>query len=258
MNAAVAPRSESPYRQRVSTFLQSRRGKMFGVAEVVALAGSCFVLLIVLLSYLYFLVPARSRVTSLNTDKARLQANLQTLEGLISKDRNTKDQVDQIAASLTDFESTHLLQPEQGRIELYDDLNQMIIKNGLRNTSGPSYTPLDPTGTKAVGGKSTNTKWQSFYPGIAVMVTVEGQYDNIRHFIRDLERSKQFVIINQVELQRANENSGPVSAEEGAASSPRGTLISLQLNMTTYFQRANAANTTGQTQDNGNASSRSN
>ena|SRR6185503_9355409 len=134
----------------------------------------------------------------------------------------------------------------------------MIIKNGLRNTSGPSYTPLDPTGTKAVGGKSTNTKWQSFYPGIAVMVTVEGQYDNIRHFIRDLERSKQFVIINQVELQRANENSGPVSAEEGAASSPRGTLISLQLNMTTYFQRANAANTTGQTQDNGNASSRSN
>ena len=254
MNAELAPRSQSPARQRVSSFLQSRRGKMFGIAEVVALAGSCLVLLLVLLSYLYFLVPARSRVNSLNDDKARLQANLQTLEGLISKDRDTKDQVDQIAASLTDFESSHLLRPDQGRIELYDELNQMIIKNGLRNTSGPSYTPLDPTGTKVVGGKSTNTKWQSFYPGIAVMVTVEGQYQDIRHFVRDIERSKQFVIINQVELQRANENSAPASADEGAAASPaasgpRGALISLQLNMTTYFQRGNAANATGQSQE---------
>jgi Tfp pilus assembly protein PilO len=250
MNAELAPRSESTYKQRVSSFLQSRRGKMFGIAEVAALAGSCFVLLMVLLSYLYFLVPARSRVTSLNTDKARLQANLQTLHGMISKDRNTKGQVDQITASLSDFEDRHLLRPEQGRIELYDELNQMILKNGLRNTSGPTYTPLDPTGTKVVGGKSANAKWQSFYPGISVMVTVEGQYRDIRHFVRDIERTKQFVIINQVELQRANENSSPVAAEEGAAAaSPKGSLISLQLNMTTYFRRDNSGNASGQTQE---------
>ena len=251
MNAELAPRSGSSYTQRVSSFLQSRRGKMFGVAEVAGLAGSCFVLLIVLLSYLYFVVPARSRVTSLNADKARLQANLQTLHGMISKESDTKGQVDQIAASLSDFESTHLLRPDQGRMQLYDELNQMIIKNGLRNTSGPTYTPLDPTGTKAIGGKSTNTKWQSFYPGIAVMVTVEGEYQNVRRFIRDLERSKQFVIINQVELQRANENSASATAEEGAAPAPgtRGSLISLQLNMTTYFQRDNSANNGSQTQE---------
>jgi len=249
MNAELAPRSESSYKQRVSSFLESRRGKMFGVAEVAALAGSCFVLLIVLLSYLYFFVPARSRVTSLNTDKARLQANLQTLHGMISKDRDTKGQVDQIAASLTGFESGHLSRLDQGRIELYDELNQMIIKNGLRNTSGPTYTPLDPTGTKAIGGKSTNMKWQSFYPGLAVMVTVEGQYHDVRRFIGDIERSRQFLIINQVELQRANENSGPATAEQGATPSPRGSLISLQLNMTTYFQRDNSANAAAQTQE---------
>ncbi len=249
MNAELAPRSESSYKQRVSSFVQSRRGKMFGIAEVAALAGSCFVLLIVLLSYLYFLVPARSRITSLNADRARLQANLQTLHGMISKDRDTKGQVDEITASLTNFESSHLLRPDRGRIELYDELNQMIIKNGLRNTSGPSYTPLDPAGTKAIGGKSTNTKWQSFYPGIAVMVTVEGQYQDIRHFVRDIERSKQFVIINQVELQRANENSAPATAAEGAAPGTRGALISLQLNMTTYFRRDNSAINAAQTQE---------
>ena len=248
MSAEVAPRFESGYKQRLSTFLDSRRGKMFGLAEVTALAGSCFVLLLVLLSYLYFLVPARSRVSSLNEYKARLQANIQTLHGVVSKGEDTKGQVDQIATSLSDFESSYLLRPDEGRMQLYDELNQMIVKNGLRNTSGPTYTPLDPTGMKSASGRTTTTKWQSFYPGIAVTVTVEGQYDNIRHFIRDLERTKQFVIIDQVELQRANENNGPASADE-SATNPRASLVSLQMNMTTYFRRDNAPNTNAHSQE---------
>ena len=240
MSAEVAPRSQSQYKQRVTSFLDSRRGKMFGIAEVVGLAGSCLVLLLVLLSYLYFLVPARSRIRSLNEDKDRLQANLRTLQGVVVKGRDTKGQVDQIASSLGDFENSYLLHPEEGRMQLYEELNQMILKNNLRNTSGPAYTPLDPSGTKVVG-KSTTNKWQSFYPGVAVMVTVEGQNSDIRRFVRDLERTKQFIIINEVELQRANETNAPASAEEAAAG-PRASLISLQINMTTYFQRETATN----------------
>ena len=246
----VAPRSESTYKQRVTTFLDSRRGKMFGFAEVAALAGSCFVLLLVLLSYLYFFVPARARVSSTNEEKVRLQTNLKTLEGVVSKGRDTKAQVDQIATSLSGFESSYLPRPDRGRLDLYDELNQLIVKNNLRNTSGPTYAPLDPTGTKSTSGKTTTTKWQSFYPGIAVLVTVEGQYQDIRHFVRDLERSKQFVIINEVELQRANENSSaPTTAEETAGAGSKGSLISLQLNLTTYFRRDNSANDSGQGQE---------
>ena len=223
---------------------------MFGIAEVAALAGSCLVLLLVLLSYLYFLVPARSRVSSLNEDKGRLQTNLQTLKGVVSKEENTQEQVDKVAASLGQFETSYLSRADQGRLDFYDELNQIIVKNNLRNTSGPTYTPLDPTGTKAVAGKSITTKWQSFYPGIAVMVTVEGQYQDVRRFVRDIERSKQFVVINQVELQRANDNNAPASADEAAAASgTSGSLISLQLNLAAYFQRDNAANAAGQPQE---------
>jgi hypothetical protein len=78
-----------------------------------------------------------------------------------------------------------------------------------------------------------------------VLVTVEGQYNDVRRFIRDLERSKQFMIINQVELQRANENETAVPADvspEGspAPAGPRGSIISLQVNLATYFQRNTA------------------
>ena len=239
------PRS-SGYKLRVSEFLESRRGKMFGVAEVVALGGSCLVFILVLLSYIYFLVPARSRLTSLNTELKQTQTNLQTLDTVINKDQTTKETVDRAASSLNKFESDHLMRVTQGRMDLYEELNQLIVKNNVRNTSGPTYTTLDPAGTKSTAGKTVITKWQSFYPGIAVMVTVEGEYQNVRHFIRDVERSKQFVVINEVELQRASQNNAPASAEDGGGSGTRGSLVTLQLNMATYFQRPGAADSASQ------------
>jgi Tfp pilus assembly protein PilO len=236
------------YRERFSEFLQSRRGKMFGLAEVVALAGSCFVLALVLLSYLYFLVPARSRVSSLTHDRKQLEANLQTLNGVVDTEHGTQQVVDRVAASLSTFETENLPRRDQGRMELYEELNRLIIKNGLKNSSGPTYTTLDPSGTKSVSGKSVTTKWQSFYPGVAVLVTVEGEYGNLRRFIHDLERSKQFVVINQVELQRAQQTSAPASADEPVSGS-RSSLVSLQLSLSTYFQRDGGVTPASNVQD---------
>ena len=54
--------------------------------------------------------------------------------------------------------------------------------------------------------KQSNAKWQSIYPGIAVSVTVEGPYQNVRHFVRDVEISRQFLIINAVELERVTQS----------------------------------------------------
>jgi Tfp pilus assembly protein PilO len=252
----IESRPERTYQERFNEFLVSRRGKMFGVVEVIALAGSCFVLALVLLSYLYFLVPARSRVATADAYLKQLQTNLQTLSGVVGRDTDTKQTVDKVAASLNKFETENLARQDQGRLELYEELNQLIIKNGLKNTSGPTYTTLDPSGTKSTAGKNVVTKWQSFYPGIAVMVTVEGQYQDVRRFIRDVERSKQFVVINEVELQRATQTNAPASVEGGAdasaapaGSGSRGSLVSLQLNMATYFQRASATDGVATDQD---------
>jgi Tfp pilus assembly protein PilO len=239
---------ERRYTERVSQFVGSRRGKMFGIAEVVALAGSCFVLALVLFSYIYFLVPARSRIASLNADRKQVETNIKTLEGLVSKEQGTQETVDSVVASLNDFETKHLLRQDRGRMQLYEELNQLIIKNNVRNTSGPTYTTLDTSDEKAASGKSVVTKWQSFYPGIQVMVTVEGQYQDVRRFIHDVERSKQFVVINQVELQRAQQDNVPISADD-AGSGTRGSLVTLQLNMATYFQRENGANGTTAVQE---------
>ena len=65
-----------------------------------------------------FLVPARSHMASLETDKKQVQTNLQTLNGVVKQGRDTKDTVDRIAASLDKFQSAHLFHVEQGRMDL--------------------------------------------------------------------------------------------------------------------------------------------
>ena len=206
----------------VTGFGSTRRSKMFGVAEIAALSVSCFVLLLVLFSYLYFLLPARSRLQTAKADKVQLQANLQKSKSIVSRDQDVQQTRDRLADSLQQFETVGLVDATRGRMDLYEDLNRLIVKNALRNTSGPNYTALEPSGSKTPG-KTTNTKWQSVYPGIAVDVTVEGSYQNIRRFISGLETSKQFVIINKVELQRAMQNNSAADAPAGGQTVGRKT-----------------------------------
>ena len=232
---------------RVSTYVSSRRNSTFGVAEIIALGGSCLILLVVLFSYIYFLIPARARTNSLIAERTQLQINIKKSEQIVKNENTTQETVRRITDSLNNFETVSLKRQELGRMELYDQLNQLMVKNGLRNTSGPTYTPLDPTGSKTTPGKSSNTKYQTAYPGIAVAVTVEGSYQNLRQFIKDIERTKQFVIINEIELQRAqNESSAGVPPEGGSGT--RGSLVSLQLSMATYFQRVEISTPTSQEQ----------
>ncbi len=226
---------------RFSSLRVSRHGGVFGIAEIIGLAGALLILVLVIVSYLYFLVPARSRRAALELERARLQSQVRNSQDLLAHGQSIDLTVHNITQSLEAFETAGLVDANRGRMGLYDSLNSLIRKNGLRNTSGPSYTPLEPVGSKASpGSRTANTKWQSIYPGIAISVTVEGPYQNLRRFVHDIETSKQFVVINTVELERATESSG--ASDTGTAGA---SLVSLRLEMSTYFQRAGAENIAG-------------
>jgi Tfp pilus assembly protein PilO len=220
--------------------LSPREQRILGPAEVIGLAGSILILLLVVISYLYFLVPANSKLVGLQAQRSLLQAELKDLQSMVQRGESTEASVQKINQSLDEFESDHLLGPDTGRMALYDSLNVLIRKNGLRNTSGPTYTSLESSNSKAssTGSRSANTKWQSVYPGIAISVTVEGQYQNLRRFIHDLETNKQFIIINSVELERSTETNNLLPAEGEPATGARVSPVSLRLEMTTYFQRS--------------------
>ena len=245
MSQHAPPVQKREFRARFNSLRISRQSPVFGVAEIIGLAGSLLILVLVVVAYLYFLVPARSRRATLELERARLQSQLRNSQDVLIRGQSTDATVHTITQSLDAFETTGLVEANRGRMGLYDSLNTLIRKNDLRNTSGPAYTPLEPIGSKVTpGSRAANTKWQSIYPGISISVTVEGPYQNLRHFVRDIETSRQFVIINTVELERATESNSATTPDTGAAGS-HSALVSLRLEMTTYFKRGGTENISG-------------
>lgn len=248
MNEQPVPETSTRdrFRARLGTLRASRSYGMFGPAEIAAFGGSLLILFIVIVAYLYFLAPARSRLATLQLERARLHTQLRNSQDVVQQGQTVETAVQNIAESLDSFENNQLASEARGRMGLYDSLNSIIRKNGVRNTSGPTYSTLEPAGSKtATGGtRASNTKWQSVYPGIAISVTLEGQYQNLRRFIRDIESSKQFVIINSIELERSTE-SGGFATDAAAPSVPKSSLVSLRVDMATYFQRTSEDGSAG-------------
>lgn len=231
-------------RARLNRLRSPHQPGILGPAEIIGLAVSLLILILVIVSYFYFLLPARSHLEILQAERSGIQSKLRRSQDVVRQGQTTDATVQSITQSLDTFENSRLIDANAGRMSLYESLNQLIRKNGLRNTSGPTYAPLEPKGAKngTTGSKSVNTKWQSIYPGIAISLTVEGQYQNLRRFVRDIETSKQFLIINSVELERSTETdaSVPITGDQGSS---RGSLVSLRMEMATYFQRSASTGT---------------
>lgn len=247
-------------RIRVDKLRQSRQRSMFGVAEVAGFAASLLLLIVAVFAYLYFLVPANLRLSALQRERTVLDEQLRSAQDGMTRNTDAQATVEEINLSVERFETQRLPSPGEGRLSLYNALNQMIRSNALRNTAGPTYVALEAIGSNAAGGRSSAAgaaanrpgiaKWQSLFPGLGVSVTVEGQYTNLRRFVRDLEASNQFIVINAVELEKATNADEAAAAAlaappgEGAtprAAVPRGTLVSLRVDMAAYFRRASSA-----------------
>ena len=258
---AVAGRQQ--IRIRFDKLKRSSGLRVIGVPELIGLSVAALLALLTIFAYLYFLAPAHSRRDLAQLERDRLQGQVRASQVNLNEDIGVRATVDKINASLNDFEGNWLAAPGSGRLSLYAELNELIRSNGLRNTSGPSYTTLEPLGTKGQvqptvsAEQQSNAKWQSIYPGISVSVTVEGPYQSVRHFVRDIEMSRQFLIINAVELEGVTQSGTatqetsivrtPTPARGGRAAVPpnvpplagtRGTFVSLRLDLATYFSRA--------------------
>ena len=255
-NQATHEKPEAPARReririRVESLRRQPKLGILGLPEMIALGVSLLLLAILLFTYLYLFAPARARHVRALEQREALQKRLRDVQIGFNTNASTGATVAQIDKSLQDFEETRLSPGDEGRMAIYQELNELIRRNTLRATGGIKYTSLDPlgeqTGTGSPSTRAGNAKWQSVYPGLGVSLTVEGPYSNVRRFVRDIEASRQFVIINAVELEGANDTAAAraaVPTEPGTpgASVPPSSIVSLRLEMAAYFRR-NASNT---------------
>lgn len=181
-------------------------GGMWGPPEIGAVAVSSLAVMMALVAYFFWVVPSGREVMKNRAEADRLEAELISAKSKYGEITSTETQVAKIIESIDDFESRFLPVSSNGQAALYQRLNGLIASYGLVNTTGPDYVPLETNDINS-GNKSEEdkgrAKFRSLYPGVYVSTTLEGSYQSLRRFIREIETGREFVVVSAVELAPA-------------------------------------------------------
>ncbi len=244
-------------------------GGMWGPLEIGAVAAGTLVVLLSAVIYFFWVIPSDRELARNKSEADRLDAELISAKAKYGEITDTETEVAKIVSSVDDFEGRFLPLPSTGQTALYQRLNGLLAAYGLTNTTGPDYAPLE-TADQNAGQQSEEEKgrgkYRSLYPGVYVSTTLEGSYQNLRRFIRDIETGREFIIVSAVELApsdtqnerpktnpnapfNAGQNQNP-GVPGGFTSAPaqvqtkarpkgktHGETVSLHIEMAAYFRR---------------------
>lgn len=204
---------------------------MWGPLEIGAVAVGLIALVAAVGVYFALVLPSNRELARNRSEADRLEAEVASARTKYGEITTTQDQVDKIVTSVDDFEARFLPVTTVGRTALYQRINGLIAAYGLINTTGPDYQPLETTDVNT--GQQTDeqrgrSKFRSLYPGMYITTTVEGSYQNLRRFIREIETGREFVIVSAVELAPSDtesdkNNSQPAQTQAAQPANPIAT-----------------------------------
>ncbi len=210
-----------------------------------AIAALLAIALLVWLVVAYFtsLRPQQERLRALETELAEQQRSILAGSTPSGGDQSSpSDQARDVIESLETFKTGHLKHFSSGRIDLIKEINALAKKNNVALTSGIDMTANvvesgddnKSNGKTDKKGASTRKKADDLlnaFPSVNFRFTVLGPYANLRTFINEIEREKQFLVINSINLTNQEAKiSSRRSRGEGASG------IMLNIEMSAYFQ----------------------
>jgi hypothetical protein len=226
--------------QQVSRLTLRRRrvSRSFGLSGPEIGAAIIALLAFVMAIYYYFtaLSPEQARLRAQEQSLQRINAELATIGAAPTgpSGPNAKDAL----SSLQTFKSEYLRPLSSGRIALLNEVNALAKINKVTLTSGIDM-PLEKGAAKGDDAdpkrKKRTEEMLNAFPHLDIHFTVFGQYQNLRAFINELERNKQFLVMKTVSLQMQEEKVG----EGGGGRSRRaglGSGLVLGIEAAVYFQ----------------------
>ena len=211
------------------------------VGETIATVLAVLLILGMIVYYFSSLKPEQDRLRTIETQLDAQQRSIIANRPDAVKDQPVEDQAKIALETLEQFRSSHLKPFSSGRIALIQEINALAKKNTVSLTSGIDMGSTGGEGDSEAAGaneKKNVTRRRkaddllNAFPSVNFRFTVFGQYSNLRTFISELEREKQFVLINSVNLtnQEARTASRRARGNEGSGG------IMLTIEMAAYFQ----------------------
>ncbi len=213
------------------------------LGEAIAVLLAAAVLVLSVAQYFSSLKPEQDRLRAI---QAELDAQQRTIIANATPSGapplTAEDQAAKALDSLETFKGRHLKPFSSGRIDLIKEINALAKKNSVTLTSGidmgATGGEADAEGNQTSDSKSPSKRKKAdellnVFPSVSFRFTVFGQYSNVKTFINEVEREKQFVVINSVNFtnQEARTASRRSRGGEGGASG-----IMLTIEMSAYFQ----------------------
>lgn len=239
--------SPAQIRARLAERRAARPTSTIRLPEIIALAVAIILLLVAACAYFLVLVPERSRLVALENERAQLQAKLRASSEGVERNESTQASVGKIVTSLNEFETIVLVAREpQTTTAVIEELNEKTRRHNLARAQFsfshldefvPGQTNSQQSNSRSGGAAGNASKRESVFPTIDISLTIEGQYGNLRRFIRDIEQSSRFIVINGIQLEGVSDT----------GSAARAALVSLRLDMSAHFRRSGAAAANGAT-----------
>lgn len=203
---------------------------MWGTTELVTVGIGMLAVLATILLFVFLVIPAQKELSDNRAKSGDLEAQLLTARSRYGNITNTKKRVSELIQSVDDFESRFLTTETNGKTALYQQLNGLISAYGLTNTSGPDYAPLEISDQNRNNQQSEaekgRSRFMSIYSGVYVTMTLDGSYQNLRRFIREIETGRQFIVISTIGLEPSENKEKPANdkntSTQAAVSNPTG------------------------------------
>ena len=181
---------------------------------------TAFLVLIAVVNVLFFLIlnrPAQTEYARLEESISRLGAQVENNKSYITNLMQTSTHLEEFDKDKRALLTMYLIQRNTGYSQIVSTLNDIVQQTGVDKTR-VSYN-LDP---KPLAGLNT----------VSINIPLQGNYNNVVNFIRELENSDTFFLINQIELV-GSKDSGEQPVAANAAGGP-GT-VALSLGAETFF-----------------------
>ena len=212
------------------------------VAEIAFLGAAILFATAVALFYSYKVLPLGYMVSSRNKSIEALKAAIKDQDDKEKKSLAQASNAEKILESLRGFES-HLTPDERGMTQIINEIaalgatHKVQVGDSNYRVEAAEETQFDGNGNPKP--RPNRDKKPKIYPNLGVETTVIGDYSNLRHFLSELERSKQFLIVNALAFQGGDERIARQIAKGGkqpALSSPESVPVSLKIELDTYFK----------------------